>query len=203
MPHRREVLLGLMLTLGGPAVLAQAKAGKVGAILDKVTQGAAPVFYTRDELVLVTLLADKIIPRTDTPGALDAEVPAYLDKMIAAWASDATKASHRQAIVGVRARIAALAGGDITVLSAAELQQAVAALDKEAYADAVPPSPLGRGGGTAPASVADQYRSLKTLIGQVYYASEPGATQELHYELIPGRWLADAPLAEIGRTWAE
>lgn len=44
-----------------------------------------------------------------------------------------------------------------------------------------------------------QFKEL-TIAG--YYTSEIGATQELHWLAAPGRFDADAPLSEIGRTWA-
>jgi gluconate 2-dehydrogenase gamma chain len=203
MAGRREVLLGLMLSLGGPALMAQGKAAKAGALLNAVKPAGRLVFYTREELALVALLSDAIIPRTDSPGALDAGVPAYLDKMMSVWASPDTKAVHRRSVAGVRTRLTELGGGDIAALPAPAQTQAVAALDKEAYpATQGIVSPLF-GAGPAPVTPGDQYRLLKRLIAQVYYLSEPGATEELHYELVPGRWLPDAPLAEIGRTWAE
>ena len=47
------------------------------------------------------------------------------------------------------------------------------------------------------------YRDLKKMIYRGYYHSEIGCTQELQYELIPGADARiDAPLAEIGRSWA-
>jgi hypothetical protein len=39
-----------------------------------------------------------------------------------------------------------------------------------------------------------------TLVG--YYTSEPGATQELRHEKVPGRYQGCVPLSEIGRAWA-
>jgi hypothetical protein len=39
-----------------------------------------------------------------------------------------------------------------------------------------------------------------TLAG--YYTSEAGATQELRWLAVPGRFDADIPLDEVGRAWA-
>ena len=47
------------------------------------------------------------------------------------------------------------------------------------------------------------YGRIKELAVTLYYLSEPGATEELHYELVPGHWIASAPIGEIGRTWAQ
>ena len=41
-----------------------------------------PAFFNADDLKLVSRLADLIIPRTDTPGALDAGVPFYIDMVL-------------------------------------------------------------------------------------------------------------------------
>jgi gluconate 2-dehydrogenase gamma chain len=45
---------------------------------------AEPSFLTGPELAFLTALADTIIPRTDTPGASDAGVPAAIDRRLAA-----------------------------------------------------------------------------------------------------------------------
>ena len=46
------------------------------------------------------------------------------------------------------------------------------------------------------------FSTLKELTLAGYYTSEIGATQELHWTAAPGRFDADAPLADVGRTWA-
>ena len=46
------------------------------------------------------------------------------------------------------------------------------------------------------------FRQLKELTLAGYYTSEAGATEELQWLAAPGKWTADAPLAEIGRAWA-
>lgn len=40
---------------------------------------------TADQAALVTLLADMIIPRTDSPGASDVGVTAFIDHLLAEW----------------------------------------------------------------------------------------------------------------------
>ena len=43
-----------------------------------------PKFFTPPELATVSRLADLIIPKTDTPGAVDAGVPQYIDLVVSA-----------------------------------------------------------------------------------------------------------------------
>lgn len=47
------------------------------------TNGWTPLFLSADEKHMVTHLADIILPATDTPGALDVNVPQFLDLMYA------------------------------------------------------------------------------------------------------------------------
>jgi hypothetical protein len=46
------------------------------------------------------------------------------------------------------------------------------------------------------------YYKLKDLLVTAYYMSEPGATQELRYEHIPGAWEPSIPLTKDTRAWA-
>jgi hypothetical protein len=39
-----------------------------------------------------------------------------------------------------------------------------------------------------------------TVIG--YFSSESGATQELRYNPVPGRFNGDVPFSEVGRRWS-
>jgi gluconate 2-dehydrogenase gamma chain len=64
-PTRREVLVTIA-ALAAPSAQAE------------------PAFLTATEFVILTALADAIIPRTDTPGASDAGVPAAIDRRLAA-----------------------------------------------------------------------------------------------------------------------
>ena len=94
--RRREALK----TLAAAAVLPQA-AKKLG------TRRAAPAEAPKDDwkpLVFdehqnrtVTLLAELIIPRTDTPGATDAQVNRYIDRMLA----DSPPSARREFLGGL------------------------------------------------------------------------------------------------------
>ena len=46
------------------------------------------------------------------------------------------------------------------------------------------------------------YRSLKRMIVTGYYASEPGASEELAYLGVPGPYQGDIPVTDETRTWA-
>jgi gluconate 2-dehydrogenase gamma chain len=51
-------------------------------------QGATLRALTQDALRLVTAACDRIIPADDTPGAVAAGVPAFIDRVLADWCDD-------------------------------------------------------------------------------------------------------------------
>lgn len=126
-------------------------------------------FYETHEFALVSKLADLIIPRTETPGALDVNVPGFLDSLMAEWASADTQRGHRRALTEIENALGS---------SFAELPDDVAVplltqLDSTAYSG----SGDHRG-----------YRMVKGLITQAYFASEEGALSEEKWVATPGRW---------------
>lgn len=164
MQTRREFIQGLIVSVGGASALSAC-----GGLATLSSSGS---FYTASERALVSRLSDLIIPRTETPGALDANVPGYLDGLMTEWASDETRSAHREALQGLAARLDA-ATGNFLEASDDEAESALSALDAAAFDGAD-----GLSG----------YRSLKAYITQAYFATEEGAVQELKWVAVPGRW---------------
>ncbi len=80
---RRVLMRNVALLLGAATVptLAGCKAAMEG-------KGA----LDEGQMKLLSAIADTIIPETDTPGAVGANVPKMLSGMIRDWASEATRA---------------------------------------------------------------------------------------------------------------
>ena len=168
MKTRREFLQGLIISVGGASALsACGDAANVVA----TTAGEEGRFYTQDEMALISRISDLVIPRTETPGALDANVPGYLDALMSDWASAETQNGHRAALQLILQRLDSLSG-DFKTASEAEAV-ALSELDSDAFNG---DNSLGG------------YRSLKGYITQSYFATEAGATEELKWVAIPGRW---------------
>lgn len=170
MATRREVLQGLILSLGGASALTAC--GGMARVLS-TAPGTTPRFYTDAERTLVARISDLILPRTETPGALDVNVPGYLDGLMSDWASRETRDNHRRELARLDGQLAARAGGDFRSVSEASAEQALSALDQDAFGD---------GDDLA------GYRRLKGFITQAYFATEDGATEELKWVGVPGRW---------------
>ena len=97
MISRREVIRNLVISVGGSSLLS-ACGGRV--TLDTLAPSPSPRFYAEREMAVVSRVADLLLPRTETPGALDVQVPALLDRLMTEWASSETQATHRAAIGG-------------------------------------------------------------------------------------------------------
>jgi hypothetical protein len=176
--NRRSLMLGAVFMLGGAAALTR-------YVRQPSSGEELAVVFSLEQFGLLEQAVDVIIPRTDTPGALDAGVPDFMRQMLAEWASPNTRAD----IVGVLENIERRAwnkfGAAFRELPAERRLDVIRALDEE---------------GMAREDVA--YGKFKSLVLVGYYQSELGATQELRFELVPGAWRSCLPLTEVGRASA-
>ena len=167
---RREVLQGLIVSIGGATALTAC--GGVANVLS-TRAGSAARFYTSDEYALVIRISDLIIPRTETPGAVDANVPGYIDGLMADWANNETKNAHRTALRQIKVELDQRAGGNFLDASDSAAEQSLVSFDAAAFAE---------DGDTS------GYKRVKGYVSQSYFATEDGATEELKWVAFPGRW---------------
>lgn len=125
-----------LLALAGSAALARPA---LGATLDTVPDAAWTDAAQRrldaasgtrvleaNERATIAAIADAILPRTDTPGALDVQAPAFVELVIADWLPDAERRSLREGIVELEAHAVATHGVAWPALSVAQQQQEIA-----------------------------------------------------------------------------
>ncbi len=166
MTTRREVLQGLIVSVGGASLLSAC--GGTANITPSTRNELR--FYSPEEFAFIDRISDLIIPSTETPGASDVNVAGYVDALMSEWANTSTQRRFRMELAEMRR----LLGEDFLGLTVDEASQRLAEFDAAAF-DRRPP----RYGG---------YRSLKQLITQAYFASEAGALQEQGWVAVPGRW---------------
>jgi hypothetical protein len=169
MISRRDVIKSLVISVGGSSLLS-ACGGRV--TFGAATPGAPPRFYSEREMAVLSRVSDLLLPRTETPGALDVHVPALLDQLMTDWASSETQAEHRAALASLDIRLQARSGGDFLDATHAVAQQALTTVDSAAFAG----------------EPVEGYRALKGLITQAYFATEAGALEEQQWVAVPGRW---------------
>lgn len=186
---RSSFLVGVLALPGGLASCT----GKVPPMV----VDAAPVNMSAWHFQTLARLSEMILPATDTPGAIEAGVPQFIDGLLTDWAKPETRARYEAALDLIDESARAAHGDDFLLLGEAEQVALLTAHEAACFAKD------GEGEqGDSPDAKAG-YRDLKKMIYRGYYHSEIGCTQELQYELIPGADARiDAPLAEIGRSWA-
>ncbi len=188
---RREALHHLTLLVGGAI-----SAPVVGAILSGCRAKPAPAAWTpqaltTDQVDLLGTLVDLIIPATDTPGARDAGVPVFIDKLLHDWVGSEDRVRFLMGLGAVDEGVQKTHGVAFRAAAPAQQNAILTRLDQEAI--------QAREKGADPLPF---FATLKewTLVG--YYTSEIGATRELQWLAAPGRYDANLPLEEVGPTWA-
>ena len=187
-PHRlsrRDILRDAAMVIGGSAL-----AANLGPFALRASAAAAadsaPVFFSAARFPMIESMAELIIPETDTPGAIEAGVPHFIDLMMAEWASTARQTRYRQGLRDIDRRAGQYGADDYLACAPDDRIDLLQALDREAHADGASES---------------FFREFKQMVLFAYYSSEAGATLELQYEPMPGIYRACAPIEDVGRSW--
>ena len=194
MMDRRELIQKAAMLLGG-AVSSSAMAGVLAGCVSTPGASGKQTFFTPSEMKTATVMADQILPRTDTPGAIDVGVPAFMDRMMAGYYQDKQRAILRGGLERADKDAMTTHG---QVFSALTLDQQVALMkvyDREAYDQ-------NRRNATNPNADPHFFRIVKELTIVGFCTSQAGATKFLTYTAIPGPYRADIPYSEIGKAWA-
>jgi gluconate 2-dehydrogenase gamma chain len=181
---RRDALAGMVAMFGASlfAPIARAAAGDVTPISSGAPSAAV---FTPLQRALMTALSERVMPTTDTPGAIAAGVPEFIEKMLADWALPDDRKPILAGLDAIEARSQAdykVAGAEAT----AEQQDALLTLAME---NQLP-------GGW---EFFDKFRQL-VLTG--YFTSEIGITKERKYLPVPGRYDGAYPYSEVNRVFS-
>lgn len=134
----------------------------------------------------VTAAAERILPAGDTPGATDAGVTAFIDKMLADWHTPAERDRFLAGLPELDARCRALRQRDFVDCDDADQTAVLTALDDEVTAL--------RRRGAGPAANERWFAMLKYLTVFGYCTSEVGMRQTLRAYPPPTRFDGCAPL---------
>ena len=166
---------------------------------------------TERQAATLDAIAERILPATDTPGAGDAEIPGFVDRLLAGWLPDAARdhllaeldrfdarareissraaedggdAGARQPTPRTDVRSAA-GGAGFVDLPASDQDALLTEAQDEALAER-----SGRAFSRNPNRLHEQpfFDLVKWLTLFGYYTSEAGMKSELGYRIVPGRW---------------
>lgn len=133
-----------------------------------------PVFFKPEEFKMISRVADLIIPATDTPGALLAGVPSYIDLVVSRNSEHQTV--YRQGLAWLESKRFLELGEDDQI---ALLEPLCAAADT----------------GRARSDAEVFFKTIKNMTADGYYTSKAGLTTELGFK--GGAVLAQFPSCEV------
>ena len=181
---RRDALAGMAAMFGASLFAPIARAAAVQVTPISSGPPSSPVFSAQQR-ALMTALSERVMPTTDTPGAIVAGVPEFIEKLLADWASP----DERKPILAGLDAIEAQSRTEYKVAADKAMPAQQDALLTLAMEDKI-------AGG---ADFSDKFRQL-VLTG--YFTSEVGITQEREYLPVPGRYDGAYPYSEIKKVFS-
>lgn len=202
---RREAVRSVAFLLGGAL-----SATTIGVFLEgcnTATDKKGAGLFSADQDLMITEVADVIIPTTKTPGAKAAGVGPWISMMIKECYPQDAQEAFVKGLEDLEERAKKEYSNSFLKISVKEREQLLGKLRDETIAaqkvdsekaqkENIDKNALKKPGTPYFFAIA---RDL-TLLG--YFTSEIGATQAYEYLDIPGRYDGNVPLKPGQRTWA-
>ncbi|MES2016052.1 MAG: gluconate 2-dehydrogenase subunit 3 family protein [Pseudomonadota bacterium] len=145
-------------------------------------------FSARD-FAMLDEIAETIMPRTDTPGAKDAAVGAFIARYAAACYEPAQLRSLHDGIGTLDREMRAFAGVDFLHASDAQRLSLLTGIDRQARTQSTDKAP-------------HYFTLMKQLTLYGFFTSEAGSTKVLRYRPIPGKYKGCIPYTKGEPFWA-
>ncbi len=143
----------------------------------------APRVLGSDRRATVSAIADAIIPRTDTPGALDVGAPDFIELLLAEWVTEADRSAFDTGLAELDARVQQQYGKPWPALDAQ------AAANEIAWAETA---------GAEPTAGQRTLRRIKSWTVHAWITSERIQRTVIRYNITPGRYEGCVPRANAG-----
>ncbi|WP_020536647.1 gluconate 2-dehydrogenase subunit 3 family protein [Lewinella cohaerens] len=160
-----------------------------------------PSFLSEDTYLNLKAVVDTMLPKTDTPGALEVGVPEFIDLVLDKY----TEEEDRQKMVdGFQSWLSSIQDSErkpYHSLSAEDQLRLLNVLDKEsiATAESLEEQDLDK---DELEEKQPWWLDLKSLAINSYFASEKVGTEVLAYDPIPGPYQGCIPLSDVGKAWS-
>lgn len=143
---------------------------------------AAATFLSATQGATLTAAAERILPKTDTPGAIDVGVPAFIDRFYGEFMNPDEKQLLVAALDGIEQGAVAAHKASFAALPVAQQDAVLKGI--AAAQQGKEPSPFGL------------LRSV-TVLG--YFTSEQVGRHVLHFDPVPGAYDGCVPIDQVGR----
>ena len=194
---RREALKRVAWLMGG-TVSASAILAIQKGYSATTPAGAKPAVLTPPQMRIVSTVSEIMIPRTDTPGAIDVGVPGFIDLMLADVYTQKDRERYLAGMADFDAAAHTEQGKEFLAL---EPTRQVALVRKFHDAAVIEDQRSAHQRDDVQRPFILMTKEL-TLLG--FFTSEAGATQVLQYIAVPGSYHACLPVEQAGngKTWA-
>ncbi len=181
---RREAILKMALLMGSTVVGPRLLAGEFG------DARSASTMFSPDDIALLNMIGDTILPDTDVPGAGAVGIGAFIAMMIEDCYRSPIPARFHHGLRELNTRYQTRYGVPLVKGDAADRTEFLNEIDAEqkiAEKDF--------------ASDLHPFRLMKELTILGYFTSEVGCTQALRFAEVPGRFDGDVPYRKGDRAW--
>jgi hypothetical protein len=156
------------------------------AWLTAIDQAARPAAQgsrlTPAQAAIAGAVVDRIIPRTDTPGAADVGVPAFIDLLYGEYMTAAERQMLTAGLNDVDTAAKSAHGGTFTTLTADRQDTVLRGIAR---------AEEGKDQGF--------FRLIRSATILGYFTSEQVGRNVLHYDPVPGRYEGCIPIDQVGR----
>lgn len=193
MMNRREALSRVAIIMGGTVLGAE-------AFLSGCTPAKTGLVFSAADIAFLNEVGEIIIPATNTPGAKEANVGAFMSVMVHDCYDEKNQNIFMEGMRALQFKEAkAKIGKSFMEANAEERHDLISALDKEVQANkeaqkANPDKKIG--------NEKHYFTMIKELTLTGFFTSEVGATKALRYVAIPGRYEGCVPYAKGDKAWA-
>lgn len=187
---RREAIYRVGLLMGG--TISAPALSILSGCQTQVKESVEGGLFSANQENIIAEISQLIIPTTDTPGAKEAEVPEFVQVMIADCYPEEDQKRFVSGLDDIDQEAKDTYGNSFLELDESQQVELLTRIEKEAREkrqqdpNYTPPALL-------------MLKEL-TLIG--YFTSEIGATQALRYDPVPGRYDACTTMEPGQKAWA-
>jgi gluconate 2-dehydrogenase gamma chain len=158
---------------------------------------AAPHTLNPHQYTTVKVMAELLLPRTDTPGATDVGTAEFIDLMLTEWFDEHDRTRFLNGLSEVDLRTKSLFSRNLVDVPADQQAEILTWLGQRMTLAA---DPVQGRRGSSRGQYKDFYSMFRSLTLTAYYTSEAGATGELHFQMVPGSYegCVEVPSAKGG-----
>jgi gluconate 2-dehydrogenase gamma chain len=193
--NRREALKRSALIMGG-VLSTSVIAGVLKGCTTKPGIDWVPTFFTKEQATLVTQVAGIIIPKTETPGAIEVGVPAFIEQIVRDCYTDEEKERFMSGLTSFDNAAKEKHGDSFNELK----EEAQVSFTYDVHNTSIAESKSEN-------KPKDYKRPFILMIKELtmvgFFTSQAGAEQVLQYQAVPGKYNGCITLEEAGgKTWA-